>query len=139
MRTGRADVRSSVAVCERANSCDRLTPPRGTDHAAPPSSAVSRSLSVSSALPPSDSIEPFLADIKRRVDQQLERYFEQKRARARALSAPSLELVDALAEFTMRGGKRTRPAVLVAGHMAVSTTTDLDALLDACAGLELLQ
>src|SRR4051794_7028392 len=93
---------------------------------------------VSSALPPSDSIEPFLVEIKRRVDAHLERYFEQKRERARALSAPSLEMVDALAEFTMRGGKRTRPAVLVAGHMAAASHTDLDALLDACAGLELL-
>ena len=61
-------------------------------------------------------------------------------ARARkALSGPSLELVDALYDFTMRGGKRTRPAVLVAGHMAVSQQTNLEALLDPCAGLELLQ
>jgi geranylgeranyl diphosphate synthase type I len=84
-------------------------------------------------------IEPFLSEVKERVDRHLQVYFQQKRARAAALSAPSEELVAALDDFTMRGGKRTRPAVLVAGHMAVQESTDLNALLDACAGLELLQ
>jgi geranylgeranyl diphosphate synthase type I len=84
-------------------------------------------------------IEPFLIEVKERVDRHLQAYFRQKRARAAALSAPSEELVAALDDFTMRGGKRTRPAVLVAGHMAVQENTDLGALLDACAGLELLQ
>ncbi len=84
-------------------------------------------------------IESFLAEIKQRVDARLASYFESKRARAKELSVPSVELVDALDDFTLRGGKRTRPAVLVAGHMAVSPSTDLDALLDPCASLELLQ
>lgn len=84
-------------------------------------------------------IEAFLAEIKQRVDDRLVRYFEGKRARAQALSGPSVELVDALFDFTMRGGKRTRPAVLVAGHMAVAQKTSLEALLEPCAGLELLQ
>ena len=84
-------------------------------------------------------IEAFLGDTKRRVDAHLLDYFAKKRARAALLSSPSVELVDALQDFTMRGGKRTRPAVLIAGHMAVSEHTDVDALLDASAGLELLQ
>ncbi len=65
-------------------------------------------------------IEPFLADVKTRVDWHLTRFFEQKREHAQSLSEPSKELVEALFDFTMRGGKRTRPAVLVAGHMAVA-------------------
>ncbi len=84
-------------------------------------------------------IDVWLLEIKRRVDAHLERFFEQKREYARALSTPSLELVDALYDFTQRGGKRTRPAVLIAGHLAVSEHTQIDALLDPCAGLELLQ
>ncbi len=84
-------------------------------------------------------IETWLLEVKRRVDAHLECFFEQKRSYARALSEPSLELVDALYEFTQRGGKRTRPAVLIAGHLAASAHTDIDALLDPCAGLELLQ
>ena len=93
----------------------------------------------SDSSPPS-SIDAFLLDVKQRVDRRLVQYFEQKRLRARALSGPSEELVDALYDFTMRGGKRTRPAVLIAGHLAVDRARrDLETLLDACAGLELLQ
>ncbi len=84
-------------------------------------------------------VDAFLSDVKQRVDRRLAQFFELKRARARALSGPSEELVDALYDFTMRGGKRTRPAVLIAGHAAVARGTDMDDLLDACAGLELLQ
>ncbi|HEY6880886.1 MAG TPA: polyprenyl synthetase family protein [Polyangiales bacterium] len=87
---------------------------------------------------PSAPIASLLADIKLRVDAHLTKFFEQKRAHARTLSAPSVELVDALAEFTMRGGKRTRPAILIAGHDAVAGS-NIEPLLDACAGLELLQ
>jgi geranylgeranyl diphosphate synthase type I len=90
---------------------------------------------VTAASAPIDSL---LADIKRRVDLHLNKFFEQKHEHARTLSAPSVELIDALAEFTMRGGKRTRPAILIAGHASVAPA-NLDALLDACAGLELLQ
>lgn len=91
---------------------------------------------MSSELSP---ISAFLADVKERVDAHLARFFEQKRAHALALSAPSAELCDALRDFTMRGGKRTRPALLIAGHLAVKPDADLPSLLDACSALELLQ
>jgi geranylgeranyl diphosphate synthase type I len=84
-------------------------------------------------------VDSFLLDIKQRVDRRLVQFFEHKRLRARSLSGPSEELVDALYDFTMRGGKRTRPAVLIAGHLAVRREAEIEALLDACAGLELLQ
>ena len=84
-------------------------------------------------------IDGFLADVKARVDGRLRTFFEAKRARAAELSPPSLELVDALEEFTMRGGKRTRPAVLIAGSQAIAADIGTEALLEACAGLELLQ
>jgi geranylgeranyl diphosphate synthase type I len=86
-----------------------------------------------------ETIPSFLADVKQRVDRHLTAYLAEKRRYAANLSAPSAELVDALNDITMRGGKRTRPAVLVAGHTAVAADTDVDSLLDACAGLELLQ
>ena len=84
-------------------------------------------------------IQVLLRDVKASVDAHLTRFFEQKRSAAAALGAPSAELVEAVAEFTMRGGKRTRPAVLIAGHLAVEPRTDLEPLLDVSAGLELLQ
>ena len=84
-------------------------------------------------------IEAFLADTKARVDAHLTSFFEQKREHARGLSEPSLELIEAVQEFTMRGGKRTRPAILIAGHLAIAPKAEIGPLLDACAGLELLQ
>jgi geranylgeranyl diphosphate synthase, type I len=84
-------------------------------------------------------ISAFLADVKTRVDAHLSRFFEEKRKHAQTLSQPSEELCTALCEFTMRGGKRTRPAILIAGHRAVKGESDFGQLLDACAGLELLQ
>jgi geranylgeranyl diphosphate synthase type I len=84
-------------------------------------------------------IDLFLADVKTRVDRHLTRFFEQKREHAQSLSDPSRELVEAVFDFTMRGGKRTRPAILIAGHLAIDPSADLEPLLDACAGLELLQ
>jgi geranylgeranyl diphosphate synthase, type I len=84
-------------------------------------------------------IEAFLSDTKARVDLHLTRFFEQKRDHAKSLSGPSADLVDALHDFTMRGGKRTRPAISIAGHLAIAPTASSDQLLDACAGLELLQ
>jgi geranylgeranyl diphosphate synthase, type I len=90
---------------------------------------------------PSDPgpIDAFLTDVKTRVDQHLTRFFEQKREHARSLSGPSAELVEALHDFTMRGGKRTRPAILIAGYLAIDAHGPIESLLDACAGLELLQ
>jgi geranylgeranyl diphosphate synthase type I len=84
-------------------------------------------------------IETFLADVKARVDARLKNFFEQKREHARSLSAPSGELLEAVHDFTMRGGKRTRPAILIAGQLAIAPEAALEPLLDACAGLELLQ
>jgi geranylgeranyl diphosphate synthase, type I len=85
------------------------------------------------------TIQAFLADVKLRVDAHLVRFFQQKREHAHGLSQPSGELLEALCEFTMRGGKRTRPAILVAGHQAIAPAADVSPLLDAAAGLELLQ
>ncbi|MET0341981.1 MAG: polyprenyl synthetase family protein [Polyangiales bacterium] len=87
----------------------------------------------------SGTIPVFLADVKRRVDAHLVRFFQQKRDHAHTLSEPSLELLDALQEFTMRGGKRTRPAILRAGQLAIAPASDFTPLLDAAAGLEVLQ
>jgi geranylgeranyl diphosphate synthase type I len=80
----------------------------------------------------------FLDDVRRAVDADLARFFSLETARARELSGDVL-LVDALAALTMRGGKRLRPAVLVAAHRAVRPEGTIDEVLTACSALELLQ
>jgi len=82
--------------------------------------------------------DPFLDDVRRAVDADLARFFSRETARARELSGDVL-LVEALAALTMRGGKRLRPAVLVAAHRAVHPEGTLDEVLSACSALELLQ
>jgi geranylgeranyl diphosphate synthase type I len=80
----------------------------------------------------------FVEDVRRSVDQHLAQFFERERARALSLSGDA-KLVDALAQLTMRGGKRLRPAVLVAAYRAVRADGALDDVLAACSALELLQ
>ncbi|MDQ3034121.1 MAG: polyprenyl synthetase family protein [Myxococcota bacterium] len=58
---------------------------------------------------------------------------------ATALAPEALELVEAIEALTMRGGKRLRPAVLVAAFRSIAPERDWAETLPACAGLELLQ
>lgn len=79
------------------------------------------------------------ADVRERVDVILERFLREKVRAARALS-PELEVVvNAAAALTLRGGKRVRPALAVAGFASVAPLVDLDAVCDAAASFELLQ
>ena len=80
--------------------------------------------------------------IRSAVDDRLERYFAQQRERAAALSAGGEPLTDAVADLTLRGGKRLRPALLCAAFRATSgdaPATLPAAVIDVCASLELLQ
>src|SRR6478609_435186 len=81
----------------------------------------------------------FLNDVRTRVDSRLQRFFEHKRREADATSPLAHELSDAVAELTMRGGKRVRAAALEAGYRAVCSDVDLSRTADAQASLELLQ
>jgi len=50
-----------------------------------------------------------------------------------------LPIFEALFDLTMRGGKRLRPAVLVAAQRAVQPSASIELVIDACAALEVLQ
>ena len=80
-----------------------------------------------------------IEDVRTRVDARLAGFFELKRLDAERISKESVVIMDEVASLTMRGGKRLRPAVLYAGLRAVSDTTTLVDVIDACAALELLQ
>jgi len=81
----------------------------------------------------------WLAGVRSRVDSRLERYFEAKRAAAKALTPEAPELVEAVERLTMRGGKRFRPALLAASFQAVDPERHPSEVVDAAAALELLQ
>ncbi|MCB9628577.1 MAG: polyprenyl synthetase family protein [Sandaracinaceae bacterium] len=77
--------------------------------------------------------------VRERVDAHLVAFFDKKRAQAERLSPRGLEMVNATAALTLRGGKRLRPLVLAAAYSAVNPEGDLADCIAAGASLELLQ
>lgn len=77
--------------------------------------------------------------LRTEVDFHLAEFFEEKKREIDAMSPPTLELVDAIEALTMRGGKRLRPAVAVAGYRCIRPGHGTDRLLELSASLELLQ
>ncbi|MEY4579497.1 MAG: hypothetical protein RL701_4200, partial [Pseudomonadota bacterium] len=77
-----------------------------------------------------------------RVNARLTSFFAEKHAQAKRLTPRATELVDAVSELTMRGGKRMRSLAIYAGYRAASETpTDagLEAVVNLGASIELLQ
>lgn len=81
----------------------------------------------------------WLWEVRSLVDERLAAFFDAKRSSAASLAPEAVELVEAVAMLTLRGGKRLRPALLVAAHRAVRPEGRADEVTDACAALELLQ
>ncbi len=84
----------------------------------------------------------WMAEVRSRVDARLAQYLSDKHASAARLGEDAAVLVDAVRGLTMRGGKRLRPAVIVATYDAVrgdDAPDDLTPTLDVCAALEVLQ
>ncbi|MBI5620189.1 polyprenyl synthetase family protein [Candidatus Gottesmanbacteria bacterium] len=62
---------------------------------------------------------PALHDVKTTVDKELKNFFLKKRDEARSIHPQTLPLVDEVTDFTLRGGKRTRPFLVWLGFQAV--------------------
>ena len=85
---------------------------------------------------------PFLAllgGVQAEVDQRLGRFLDTRLGIARRHGPEVLEMVSAVKDLCLRGGKRLRPALLVAGYRAASERSRLEPALDAGVALELLQ
>jgi geranylgeranyl diphosphate synthase type I len=81
----------------------------------------------------------WIDEVKSGVEARLAEVFAADRARLERIAPEAKELVDGVESLTMRGGKRLRPAVLFAAYRAVRPEGGLGEVVDACAGLELLQ
>jgi geranylgeranyl diphosphate synthase type I len=77
--------------------------------------------------------------VAERVEARIRGFFEEKRAEATEMAEDSVELVDAVFELTLRGGKRLRPIVVEAAHRAIRPSGDPDATVDVGAAIEMLQ
>ncbi len=90
-----------------------------------------------SRLPPPFRV--LLKQVRREVDARLSTLFQRKLTEAEPFGNDVVALVDALRDLTMRGGKRFRPALLVAAYHAVDDKAPDALAFDAGAALELLQ
>ncbi|MCB9592761.1 MAG: polyprenyl synthetase family protein [Sandaracinaceae bacterium] len=84
-------------------------------------------------------MDGWTTEVKAGVEGRLVAFFETERARVTAIAPEADALHGAIEALTMRGGKRLRPAVLYAAFRGVRPDGGLGDVVDACAGLELLQ
>jgi len=80
-----------------------------------------------------------LGAVQSEVDLRLRGFLETRLDVARHHGPEVVEMVSAVRDLCLRGGKRLRPALLVAGYRAASETAELEPALDAGVALELLQ
>ena len=88
------------------------------------------------------SQNPFFAllpTVQTEIEIRLRGFLETRLDVARRHGPEVLEMVSAVRDLCLRGGKRLRPALLVAGYRAASEKADLEPALDAGVALELLQ
>ncbi len=79
------------------------------------------------------------AGIKRDVDERLEQLLDERVEAAQSVGREFVEVVSAVRDLCLRGGKRLRPALLIAGYRAASDNADLEPAVNAGVALELLQ
>ncbi len=83
--------------------------------------------------------DAWIASVRERINRKLASYFQIKLAEAKSISPESIELVEGIADLTMRGGKRLRPVVLDAAFRCVKPDGDQEATTSAGASIEVLQ
>src|SRR5260221_5048072 len=77
--------------------------------------------------------------VRSEVDMRLSGLLDARLDEARELGPAVVEMVRGLRELTLRGGKRLRAALVVAGYRTASTTAPLEPALDAGVAVELIQ
>ncbi len=85
---------------------------------------------------------PFVAllrEVRVDIDNRLGGFLDAKVEASRTYGDDVTQMISAIRDLSMRGGKRMRPAMLVAGYRSVSATSSLEPALDAGICLELLQ
>jgi geranylgeranyl diphosphate synthase, type I len=79
-----------------------------------------------------------LSAVKQDVDARLQGFLDARLDSVRLHGDDVVTMVDAIRDLCMRGGKRTRPALLVVGYRATSAEISLEPALDAGVAVELM-
>ncbi|HEY4159371.1 MAG TPA: polyprenyl synthetase family protein [Polyangiaceae bacterium] len=88
---------------------------------------------------PQNPFFALLPTVQTEIELRLRGFLETRLDVARRHGPEVLEMVSAVRDLCLRGGKRFRPALLVAGYRAASEKAELEPALDAGVALELLQ
>jgi geranylgeranyl diphosphate synthase type I len=102
-----------------------------------PKSRIQPAVSAKSL--PQNPFFALLPTVKTEIEIRLRGFLETRLDVARRHGPEVLEMVSAVRDLCLRGGKRFRPALLVAGYRAASEKAELEPALDAGVALELLQ
>ncbi len=81
----------------------------------------------------------FLDEVRSAVDARLARFFAKERPSLARLAPEAAIVFDGLESLTLRGGKRLRPALLVAAGRAIDPAAPIERVASAAASLEILQ
>src|SRR5436190_15772940 len=79
-----------------------------------------------------------LATVRTEMDARLAGLLDAKLDEARTHGSEVVDMVHALRDLSLRGGKRLRAGLLVAGYRTVSPNADLEPALDAGVAVELM-
>lgn len=80
-----------------------------------------------------------LETVREEIDARLAGLLDARLDEARGQGPEVVEMVRGLRDLSLRGGKRLRAALVVAGYRAANGTADLDPALDAGVAVELVQ
>lgn len=78
-----------------------------------------------------------LKDLREKINKEIEKKFDEYTERASRVHPQGVRLIDYLREYTMRGGKRVRPALVIAGYRAVGGK-DVEKIVPASLPIEAL-
>jgi geranylgeranyl diphosphate synthase type I len=90
-------------------------------------------------MPSEDAFEPFATRVRVQVEALLRSWLTERVAEARRRGEPVRIVAEAISELVLRGGKRLRAALVAAAYEACGGERGADAVLGACAAVELLQ
>src|SRR5689334_6672313 len=88
--------------------------------------------------PPSNPLLALVATVRTEMDNRLAGLLDSKLDEASAHGPEVADMVRVLRDLCLRGGKRLRAALLVAGYRTVSPNGELEPALDAGVAIELL-
>jgi geranylgeranyl diphosphate synthase, type I len=85
-----------------------------------------------------EKISEILITHKQKIDAKLEEFFHNKISEAGLISLSGRESIEQIRSFTMRGGKRIRPLLVILGYKACGGKND-KAIADAALAVELME